>query len=513
MANRVQSVCPTCEVMKKAMLILAIVLVALLSGGIFFVRVLGPRMIFVPPPHGEGIGAVDSPLSQTSRLAVNFSISLELLTRLAAERIPLNSQGSEVKDFHERIKNGAYAWDITRGDITLQNTGNALAFSTPIEGAARLRGDIDAKFLQFPLDSTAQIAGIIGGTLAPTLNADWQIAPNLVPELSLSQANLAIGPFGQLDISRLLGGGLGQLLQKEAAKLAPGLADAFDVREGVTALWDEGHVGRVVSEEPPLWLSVRPRQVQMGPTDYRVADRVSIPLALVAETQISNRPLDPPAIAVLPPLEVLAEAPTSDLRLPIVLSMIELNRLLADQTFKIDTGPGPDMNISKLEAAVAQDGLLDLKLNIEADNSWLGRGVAGEIWVRGRPIIDYEGQSLGFSEVSLSVETRDKLALTATWLLEKLLVKGIESQLRIRLDKYRGKIDEAINDSLARAGLPEGISLEVNDLAVSLAEVYTITRPTPNGPADPGIVIVIAAKGDVISRLDGVLLDAVNREP
>jgi hypothetical protein len=104
--------------------------------------------------------------------------------------------------------------------------------------------------------------------------------------------------------------------------------------------------------------------------------------------------------------------------LPLVIRLAELNELLAKEDFEIDTGIGTKIQVSGLAAEVGQGGYLNLKLELEADRSRLGRGVAGTIWVRGRPVIDYEKQTLGFTGVELTVETRDQLTTAATWLLE-----------------------------------------------------------------------------------------------
>ena len=165
-----------------------------------------------------------------------------------------------------------------------------------------------------------------------------------------------------------------------------------------------------------------------------------------------------------------------------------------------------------MEAEVGEKGYLNLKLEIEADKSRLGRGVAGSIWVSGRPIINLEDQTLGFTSVELTVETKDKLTGAAAWLLEDLLVKGIESQLRVDLNEYQAELNEEVQKAIANAHLPEGIDVSLKNLQVKLTDIYTVTRPTAEGNPDPGIVIVVQATGDMSSSINQLELKP-DREP
>jgi hypothetical protein len=192
--------------------------------------------------------------------------------------------------------------------------------------------------------------------------------------------------------------------------------------------------------------------------------------------------------------------------------MAELNEVLAKENIEIDTGIGTKIDISGMEAQIAQDGMLNLKLNIQADKSRLGRGVAGDIWVKARPVIDYEKQSLGFTDVELTVETKDKLTTAATWLLEGLLTKGLESQLRVDLDDYQAEIDEEVQKGLASADLPEGINVSVENLDITLEDIYTVTRHSTEAELDPGVVIVIRATGNLATEVNEMLLKPEGEE-
>jgi hypothetical protein len=491
--------------MKKLFLLLAAAVVLGLLAIFVGAKILGPKLIAVAAPSGDPIGEFDAPKPETSLLGLHIVLPVTLLDELANAEVPEVFQGEDRGNFHKRISNGAYSWDVKRGPIRFRNTGSALAFSLPFEGKAALQGELDAAIVKIPLNGNADLGGTAGGTLAPVVLPDWTVDANLTPDLRLNKAALQLGQLGRVDIGEFLGGSLGQYLQKEARKITPSLRKQLNLRREVLKLWNEAHLVEQVSKDPALWAKVTPQRLLLGPIDYATPEQVGISVAIESQTFLVNRAPDVPARAPLPAMTPLAGATGTDLRLPLVISIAELNEVLAKEDFEIDTGIGTKVRVHGLEAEVGQGGYLNLKLNLEADRSRLGRGVAGTIWVRGRPVIDYGKQTLGFSGVELTVETRDQLTGAAAWLLEELLVKGLEAQLRIDLNDYQAELDEEVRKAIAEADLPEGIDVSLQNLEVRLIDIYTITRHEEGGEPDPGIVLVIRATGDMstrISRLD-----------
>ncbi len=487
--------------MKKVLIAFVILVAAGVVSVFVGARILGPRLISVSAPSGQPIGEYEMPRPETSVLGLGIAIPVTLLDELSNAEVPETFAGSESKNFHKRIKNGSYAWEVKRGPIAFSNTGEGIAFSLPFEGQADVKGELDAAILTIPLDGKVDVAGTAGGTLKPEVMSDWNVNPNYTPALQLNKGALQLGQLGKIDVGDFLGGSLGQYLQKEARKLTPAIRKTLNLRREVAKHWNEAYLSRQVADDPALWISVTPQRVLLGPVRYDTPEEIRIDLAIESQTFLSNRAPAEPQRAPLPELSPLTGPAGTDLRLPFVIGMAELNELLAGEEFDIDSGIGTKIHVDGLSAEVGQGGYLNLKLQLEADRSTLGRGVAGTIWVRGRPVIDYEKQTLGFTGVELTVETRDKLTGAAAWLLEELLVKGLESQMRVDLNDYKGELDEEVQKAIADAGLPEGIEVSLKDLEVRLTDIYTITRHIEGGAADPGIVLVIRATGDMQSRI------------
>ncbi|MEX2578316.1 MAG: DUF4403 family protein [Verrucomicrobiales bacterium] len=492
--------------MKQTLVVLAVVIALGIAGVLLMLQVFGPRMIFVPAPSGQPLGDAEFPRPETSLLAVNFAVPLAMLEDAANAQVPERLRDSEEKDFHKHVKKGQYAWEVARGPIRLKNLAESLAFAMEIDGAAKFSGEIDARILRLPLSSTAEIGGVLGGTVSPEISPDWHVDPKLTPHLELSKANLSLGGVGSIDIGDLLGDSISQFVQKEARKLTPAIRKQLALRREVADLWNQAYISRNVSEDPPVWLNVTPRNVLLGPIDYSDPDQLGFTVAIESETFLTNREPEAPARAALPDLRPMDEPTSTNLKIPLIVNMTELNEILATESMDTDTGFGTKLEISGIQAEVGQEGFMNLRLDLEADQSRIGRGVAGQIWVRGRPMIDYDAQTLAFTDVELTVETRDRLTAAATWLLDDLLVRGLERKLRIDLNEYKEELNEEVRKAIQSADLPEGIDVSVQNLEIDLEDVYTVTRQFPGGDVDPAIVFVIRAQGDMDSRINERLL-------
>lgn len=82
--------------MKRRIFFAALLAVPLLLvGGAFALRLLGPKLISVPPPSGRPIGELDHPRAETSMLAVRVAVPVDLIARIANEQAPEEFEGAD----------------------------------------------------------------------------------------------------------------------------------------------------------------------------------------------------------------------------------------------------------------------------------------------------------------------------------------------------------------------------------------------------------------------------------
>ncbi len=488
--------------MKKVLLVLGVLLLLAVIAVPLLMRFLAPKLIQVPPPSGEPIGKFDYPRPETSLLAVKVRIPVAALQQAANKEAPRRLTGTEQKNIHKRIKNGAYTWNVARGSIRLQNTGKNLAFSVPIDGVANARGDLDAKILSIPLKGSAEIGGTVSGTVNPRISPTWEVIPNLQPNVNLTKANLNIGTLGSFSLRDLLQDTLNPIIQKEAAKIGPDMINELNIRKDMVKLWNEAHVSEQVNDEPRIWVNVRPNAVGGTLLDFSNPKEISTTLAIQAQCAVSNAPMPKGKPAPLANLQTMEKPPTTSLNIPVIVSMARLNQELAKEDFSVKTSIGAEVKIDGVKVRVGRDGFLNFSIQVNAKASRFNRPITGELWLQGKPVIDYTAQTLALSEVDFTVETRDMLTKGAAWMLEELLVKAIERELRVDLNDYKKELDEEVAKALASDDIPEGIEVSLKDLEVKLADIYTISKRNEKAQKnDPGVVVVIRATGEATTRI------------
>ncbi|MDF1756064.1 MAG: DUF4403 family protein [Verrucomicrobiales bacterium] len=493
--------------MKKlflVLLVLGLIVLAAIGSIPIFTKVVGPRFIQVSPPTGQAIGEFDAPKSETSVLSVTMDLPVDALAAVMNREAPREISENQKKDFHKRVKNGTLQWKMARGDIALQNTGQGLAFNLPIGGVALAAGMLDARIISLPIQGKADLRGNIMGLLRPTLSENWQMSPNVQPLLKLSQADLSLDPIGTVSARGFIEEAANPIIQREAAKLGPKVIKELDFKADVQKLWDEAHVIEKINDDPSAWIIVDPQRVVLGPVNYSNPSTISVDLSMIAQSFVSNTEADEPVPEPLPNLDLQTTVSPTDIRIPIVANISELNTALQKENISMDTKVGATVNITEPEVQVGQGGRLNISLNIQAGGGAWGRGVSGRIWLEGKPIIDYENQTLGLTEVTLTVESRQALSKAAVWLLEELLVKTIERELRADLKEHIPELEEEIQKFLTSGELPDDIQVIVGNPEVKLLDVYTITRTAEGSEPAPGIVVVLGGKGNIIVRLSDI---------
>jgi hypothetical protein len=275
----------------------------------------------------------------------------------------------------------------------------------------------------------------------------------------------------------------------------------LDLKSDVQKLWNEAHVIEKINDDPAAWVVLDPEKVYLGPIDYSNPATVSVPLAMIAKSFVTNTETGSPTPEPLPALELKQTIPPVDIRIPIVANIAELNQALQKEDLSMDTKVGATVKISQAEVRIGQGGRLNMGLNLEAGGGAWGRGISGRIWVEGKPVVDYENQTLGLTGVTLTLESRQALSKVAAWLLEELLVTTIERELRVDLKEHIPELEEEIQKFLGSGELPDDIQIVVGKTRVELLDVYTITRTAEGSDPDPGIVVVLGGKGNITVRL------------
>lgn len=489
--------------MKKFLLtifVIGLLVFAAIAAVPILTKVVGPDMMLeAKPPTGVPFGYREFPIPERSILAVKLDLPVSALEDVANRDIPAQLAGVEKKDLHKKIKEGTIQWKMMPGHLTLQNTGHNLAFTLPINGNADATGRFG--LFKIRVKGNAGMKGVITGDLTPVIDSDWQVSPNLTTNLNISHAVANYGRNGSKDIRDEVQSALEPKIKAEKAKIGPGLTDALNMQEGVQNLWKKTHLTKLMTKDPASWLVFDPAVAQMGPIDYSNPSSVSVTMGMVAQTFITNTEVGNREAEKIPYLHLVDENPKTELRVPIIANFKALNSSLADDEFVLTSKSGAKTKVSKLKLELADKGRLNLTLDVNTLSGVWGKGLSGTLQLQANPMVDCPSQTLGFTNVKMSVRTREVFSGTAAWLLEEMLVKAIEKELRIDLKEHLPKVENEIYKVVNAAKVPEHIELCFEKPKVELLGVYTIERNAWNEEYSPGIVFVFGAKGDISVKL------------
>ncbi len=477
-------------------------LLASAGGAIYWLDLNGPPIkVDVPPPNIEPIGQFDFPKTEISQIAVKLELPITALAAAANQSAPKELSGAEQNNFHSRIQNGTVQWRMFPGTIALKNTGQNIAFSLPIRGQARATGDFDATILRVPIDGSADLAGQVTGTMFPRISTNWEIDPNLVPNLTLIHANLTLGRLGTISATQLVQDLANPMIKKEAASVGPSIMRGMDIQRNLQRLWDEAHLGKPISTQPPAWGVFDPIGVSMGPLDLSVPEDLGVTMGMTVQTYVSNVPTNNSYPEPLPPLALSSTNPVNDIKIPAVIDAQELNKRLATTTYLAPSSAIGKFTASQPEVRIGQNGFLILGVTVDAKTGTWGRGFEGRIWIEAKPVFDFETQILRLTEVKLSNETREALPKPVASTIESLVVRSIEGTLQADMTRHLPKMENEIQTWLAARHLPDYMEIKIPDPKLKIIEFYTITRAAKDSAIAPGIVIVLGAKGNIIARM------------
>lgn len=489
--------------MKKfllTMFVLGLLVFAAIAAVPVLIRVVGPDMMPESvPPKGVPFGYREFPIPERSLLAVKLDLPIETLREMANRDIPKQITGSERQDLHKKIKDATIQWRMLPGNLTLQNTGSNLTYKLPLEGNANANGHFG--LFKIGIKGNCSMSGSISGNFSPIIDSNWQVTPNLTHSLNITKAVANYGRQGPRDAKAEVEQALRPKINAELAKIGPALTGTLNMKEGVQNMWNKAHLVKLMTKDPDAWLVFDPAMAQMGPIDYSNTESVSITIGMVAQTFITNAEVRDRIAERVPYLNIVPENPVTDLRVPIIANLKALNSSLADDQFMVTTDSGIKIQVTRPGIELAEEGKLNVTLDIKTLTGVMGKGVSATVKLNARPIVDCETQSFGFTDVKMTLQTREFISRSAAWLLEGMLIKAIEKELRIDLNDHLPKVENELFKVINSAKVPEHLELCFENPEVELLGVYTVERNSWNEELNPGIVFVFGAKGDISVKL------------
>ncbi len=188
---------------KKAVLISAIVCIAvsLISVGIraslgFF---FPPIQIITP---SKTLSEKDTGSSNTE-INLPLSVPLKSLIQAAEKYAPLTYKDVD-DDPTDLLVDDHLIYELKRGAISIDITGNRISFSFPVTGTVKIDGKVNLGFVKIDTKAHGDVEGIISGEIAVKILPDWRLEPDLQFKVKILKASIPVKRLGKISLRTIL---------------------------------------------------------------------------------------------------------------------------------------------------------------------------------------------------------------------------------------------------------------------------------------------------------------------
>jgi hypothetical protein len=462
------------------------ILCVLLGGAVFgTVYLWRSGQVKILPPAPTGLASQPSLPPTTSYLSAAVSISdaaiAAKLEKVIPKTFPFDSRGDA------RVYGSP-----SRGPIAVHiNAGpKQVTASTHVGG----RVQVEKKIVFVNASVGIDVSGSISASLSPELRQDWSVDPHLGLGAHLDRA-VTKGVI-DLDITGLVQGSVGKLVNGVQGPAQAQLASALNGRKDVERIWEQINSVKKLTDSPPTWLRITPKRALFRQFQY-APSTIDAALALVLETHIFIQDA-PPARekAPLPNLETKNQLPEEfAIALPVEISYDvlnrELNKQLAHKPIEL-SDVGASVTISNATTTPYGDGVL-LSVDFTASKGgWAS--VSGRLYIAGKTKFDPAKVELRVEQLDYTTETKNILLKSADWLEHSTLLKKMQDAAILELAGEVAKAAEEANKQLndLKKQLPKEVSAEVS-VVPSIARIEFTS--------DKAFAIV-GAKGKISVRIN-----------
>ena len=446
-----------------------------------------PKLVEVPPL---------APISRSSRIVIPATITLTAL-RDAMEQAPRELSGKS--EIPLGPSSAEIAWSAARGGFGAEGGPNGLTLRTQLRGSLRATANVSGLrppegfgppgglfnpprdipglppgFLRPPggqgqpqtqsqsqnersNEQTAEISGDVVLTARPTLLPEWRVQPNLVSQVTISEATANF--FGmRFSLSSQVKPLLERTINEQVASLQQRLGNDPFIEQAARQEWTK--MCRAIPlgaapGAPNLWLEVRPtRAFAAQPRIDQSA--LTLTFGVEAETRIVPNETKPTcAFPAQVELVTQMERGQVNLAVPVDIPFTEITRLLNAQlkgkSFPEDRSGGFAATIQSIEVAASGNRLLmSLRVRANETKSWFGFGGEAMIHMWGRPALDRTRQVLRIDDISVDIQSQAAFGLlglaarTAAPYLERTLAENAVIDLVPLAANARKNIEAAI---------------------------------------------------------------------
>ncbi len=462
-------------------------LLFILLFGIFIFGCRSKKAMLANAPKSEGLRSYTfKPEVSEVRIPIDISISgMEHALNNQMKGLLFENNGLKATD---NIMLDVKVWKDA--DVKLDVKGNEIFYKVPLKlwSKALFQASVLGMDVSEATESECSIELFMKSAISIDSLWNVQTKTTLVNYNWIKKPLIKIGPL-ELPVTLLADLVIKNQKDELPKKLDESLKSNLSLKPFVEKAWNELQEPIAISNDPPLWLVIKPLNPFMTPFVSKTGKfSSSVGISAYVESVVGTKPASP--FTKLPNLKFISTGNdkfsislTNDISYATATELAK--KTLLNKEFEFSNGKHK-ITISDIEIYPSKD-----KLTVKA--SMIG-SLNGTVYLKGRPKYDSTTKAIRLIDTEFDLDSKNKLLKTAGWLLHGALERKLEPYLSYPIGDKLKESEELIKKSLTNNRLDKNILM--NGQLVKLAPQEIVIM-------EQGIKTIVKAEGKIEIKVEG----------
>jgi hypothetical protein len=420
-----------------------------------------------------------------SHVVVPIELSLrDIETQLNAQ---LNGLIYDDTDFEDGVL--MKVWKVS--PILLSMNGEDIVYEVPIKIWSKIKWEINQFGLNISDEFTADASLRMTFNTKLKIGVFWKLEPQtFLQKYEWIQKPIITGGSISLPVTFIADRVIKSQQKVITESIDNEIKNQVELRKYVEEGWNAMHQPIQVYSNPTAWLRIRPSAIFVTPLsgdkDYA---RAAIRIDGITETFVGTKP--EMKLTNLPNATYINNA-TGNFTISLVNDMTyeEAGKIatqhIAGQTFSSSNGK-KKVRIDSIYIYGGGDNLI-VKTKVSGS-------ITGFIYLKGKPTYDSISQTIYLKNLDYSIETKNAMVKTGSWMLKSTLTKRMQEALRYSLATDLIEIKKQANTYISNYNITKNVSVKANIMELDPKEIF-VTKES--------IKAVIYATGSMRMSIKGI---------
>jgi hypothetical protein len=383
----------------------------------------------------------------------------EFFPKLSDINVPISFQISHLEDKLNQDLNGVLYRDdnlkddnmallVTKnGPICIEGHNNRIYFSVPLRIEAKVRWRWQACSICPALERTESTSFdlVTRSESQLSLTGDYQLKTISTGDFEWGEKKpqMFMGPV-KINLARYIEPAIRQQLGTIYKQFDQELQSRLQFKEYLEEAWKKLQHPILLDKDLSAWLTVKPQEVRISPLRIHNGE---VSMRLGFSSYIQTVTSGKPKVTINPnlPVFILDNSLSDNVHIGLTgeISYRHATQLLKEQvTGKLFSFDGGKDQIRINDAAVSASGeqlVLMLDINGKTKAGLFNKKLTGKIFLKATPYYDHHTSTIRVRNLDYSLDTKDMLVQTASWLAKDHFRENLEQQISLPI---RSQIEE-----------------------------------------------------------------------